>query len=452
MIKRPKIKFYADPRRQPEGIVAIHVEVNYGERVYIPTDHKYTIGQWEIIQDLNKRNSKQHGLTEAKLIEIRNDLNEFLKRINLIVDTKILEGKYFTAQSIKNEFYTFKPNSISQLSLINLFNELIQQKKEIGKKYKTIESYENARKSFEIYIPYIEEQNKGRILSEAEKYKSIKNFNIINVDNKFLSEWENYMKNTIKKKDGTITSYLINLRAVFNYSISKGIISEKTYPFKKSNQANYHKIRTVRKTKKALFEDDLKKILDVYDKLTVPQKRAVDYFIFSYLCNGANMIDIAQFKNENFDWDSNLLKFKRRKTEGNVDVLEDIVIQLEDIHFDYIERIKSKNKNSKFIFDILDGLENIDENSIRERVSSQLHSFKERYKIVSRIANINTFTFTSARHSFAANAIINGVNKEIVGNGLGHSNTETTEWYLGSITKLEPTDLTKSKLKIFNTK
>jgi hypothetical protein len=139
----------------------------------------------------------------------------------------------------------------------------------------------------------------------------------------FLKEYEKWMitPRKIKVNDQekektnsrtTVGIYLRNVRTVFNQIKPVGL----TYPFGKSKQGLYA-IPKGKNTKKALPQADVAKIA-AYKAIngTIEQKSR-DLWLFSYLCNGINMKDVARLKYSNINGDK--ITLIRAKTAGTVD-------------------------------------------------------------------------------------------------------------------------------------
>ena len=103
----------------------------------------------------------------------------------------------------------------------------------------------------------------------------------------------------------TIGINMRNIRCILNVAIQKGYLKPEEYPFRK------YTIPGGQNIKKALREEDLTK-LTAYRPNNKYQSRAHDLWLFSYLCNGMNMADIARLKWQ--DIDGEYLCFYRAKT------------------------------------------------------------------------------------------------------------------------------------------
>jgi len=149
-------------------------------------------------------------------------------------------------------------------------------------------------------------KSEGR-LGTADSYKyslnSLKGF--VNKEKLMYSEvttkfLEKYQKRMIdnEKSITTIGIYLRCLRAIFNEAINTpGLIGKDSYPFGKRK----FEIPNGQNIKKAITLDEIKKIFEYESEEGSSEQRAKDYWIFSYLCNGVNVKDIALLKYKNID-------------------------------------------------------------------------------------------------------------------------------------------------------
>jgi len=104
----------------------------------------------------------------------------------------------------------------------------------------------------------------------------------------------------------TIGIYTRSLRTIFNIAIDEGI---ENYPFGKRK----YQIPAPQNTKKALNKLELKLIFEYKPKARSWEELAHDIWMFSYLCNGANIKDICRLKNKNLN--EKTITFVRAKTE-----------------------------------------------------------------------------------------------------------------------------------------
>jgi integrase len=176
------------------------------------------------------------------------------------------------------------------------------------------------------------------------KFKKHLKISQVTVD--FLNAYEQYMI-ADGKAITTVGIYLRSLRRIFNLAIESGTIDVSKYPFKK------YTIPAPRKSKRSLKKEDIKKILNHKPKL-VSERKALDYWIFSFLCNGMNFKDIALLTNKKISGD--FIEFYRSKTEnttrnGALPIRVPISNQIQEL---MDKRGEGKGRPDDYIFPILE--------------------------------------------------------------------------------------------------
>lgn len=148
----------------------------------------------------------------------------------------------------------------------------------------------------------------------------------------------------------TVGIYLRPLRAIFNSAIDEGIVSRENYPFGKRR----YQIPAARNIKKALRLDEIKKIYEYKGAEGTWWQKARDFFIFSYLCNGMNMKDIALLKLSNVQGDR--IVFSRAKTiDTNRSNSKAISVPLNEEVLEIINRWKNKTTSKDdFLFPVVE--------------------------------------------------------------------------------------------------
>lgn len=257
----------------------------------------------------------------------------------------------------------------------------------------------------------------------------------------FLNSYEAWML-----KEGhnltTVGIYLRNIRAILNIAIRKDLIKKDSYPFGKGK----FEIPAGRNVKKALSVQDVGKIFNyqVLEGTTLHRQR--DYWIFSYLCNGINMKDIARLKYRNIDKES--ITFIRAKTERRQrSNQKTIVVPLTQEIADIIRRWGNEaSSQDGYVFPILRN----DITPDKELALIQ-QAIKTLNKYIRRIASslelgkdVSSYT---ARHSFASVMKQSGASTEFISESLGHSNLATTENYLASFEMDTKRELAKNLTK-----
>ncbi|WP_187261832.1 phage integrase SAM-like domain-containing protein [Pontibacter beigongshangensis] len=300
------------------------------------------------------------------------------------------------------------------------------------KKYLNASSKEDVLAAFKTQIERLQKEGRAGTASSYEcAEKSIKTFankkslpfSAITPD--FLKEYEHWML-TNGKSLTTVGIYLRPLRALYNDAIASGDALQEQYPFGRRKYI----IPAGRNVKKALELSDIEKIF-LYEPKHDGEARARDLWIFSYLCNGINVKDIARLKFKNLE--SERITFIRAKTErtSRQNLKAITVVRTSEID-KIIERWgNSMTKSDDFVFPFLE------EGFTPEKELARVRNItKDINKYIKRIAtavgiekNISTY---SARHSFSTVLKRAGAPMELISESLGHSDLKTTENYLDS--------------------
>lgn len=255
-----------------------------------------------------------------------------------------------------------------------------------------------------------------------KKFDKGVSFEKVNV--KYLKRYEDWMLSEGNTYT-TIGMYMRNLRHMVNLAISDGKM--KKYPF--GSGRGQYQIPVSNSQKKALSLAEIQKLV-TFQPEDLNERKALDFWTFSYLCNGMNMIDIAKLKRRNLEGDS--LKFIRQKTKDSTKVKTVIDVYLLPEAKEIIARQgNTTNDPDDFVFPILS--KELSERQIIERVKQ--HN-KNTNKYVRRIAGkvgINDkITTYYARHSYSTVLKRAGASIEFISEQLGHQSTKVTRHYLDS--------------------
>ena len=124
------------------------------------------------------------------------------------------------------------------------------------------------------------------------------------------------------KKDGSIAMYQHNIMRVFNYAIREGIATKDSYPFGR----DLYQVPRGDTFKRALIKSDVLKIHNYKPLAGSPEEYYRDLWMFSYLCNGMNLADIARLKYKNII--DGTIVFYRKKIENKVKKKKPIIIEI----------------------------------------------------------------------------------------------------------------------------
>lgn len=113
----------------------------------------------------------------------------------------------------------------------------------------------------------------------------------------------------LNRSISSVGFYLRPLRTIMNLAKENGIIKPEAYPFGKRKYI----IPTARNIKKALSIEQIKQVFDYPTIHRSGLDKAKDFWIFSYLCNGINMSDVAHLRWNNVNAET--IVFEREKTK-----------------------------------------------------------------------------------------------------------------------------------------
>lgn len=252
------------------------------------------------------------------------------------------------------------------------------------------------------------------------------NVRFIDINVVYLKRLEAWMLEQNYSKT-TVGIYTRCLRAIFNEAIFQGIIKrEKCYPFGR----RLYQPPSSRNIKKALTLEDVSKIY-YYQPECEQERKAKDFWLFSYLANGINPTDIAHLKYKNIDGE--YLVFERAKTENStrLDPRPIIVFITEDLQ-KIIQYWGNKDQSlNNYIFPILE--HNITPLRQVELIELFVQAINDwMAKIRKKLSIEKKVTTYVARHTFSTIMKRAGVSTAFIQESLGHTNIKTTENYLDS--------------------
>ena len=272
-------------------------------------------------------------------------------------------------------------------------------------------------------------------LGNAQVYKDTrnrlmefnKNVGFEDINLKFLERFEKHLMDK-GNSTSSISIYLRTLRATYNKAVAAEVAKTDEYPFKK------FKIKSGNATRRALAKNDILSLLKFDPDSNKRKRQSLDYFIFSYLCRGMNLRDMAFLKwKENIQ--GNQIVFVRTKTANTKNKTEFNIIKIESEIENILNRYSRKNT---YVFPILEqGLPPL---TVRYRILSTLkHITKDLREIASelKIEQANLITHYWARHTYATTLKRSGISTAVISEALGHSSEATTKAYLDKFEQTE---------------
>lgn len=258
------------------------------------------------------------------------------------------------------------------------------------------------------------------VLNSLEDFD--KNITFQKITPKYLKAYEGWFIS----KGGSITSigiYMRHFKAIINRAGKDGLI--KSYPFGVDN--GKYRIPKSSETKKALSKKEVGMLFD-YRTNDWNEYLAKQYWFFSYLCHGMNMVDIANLKFKNIQ--DNHLKFIRQKTKDTAAHKKEIVVILSDDIWDIINKIGNEIRDpEKYIFPILK--QGMSSEQIHAKVQQHTKNTNKYLKrIAEKLGVNNKLTMYWARHSYSTILLRDGAPIEFISEQLGHADIKTTQNYL----------------------
>lgn len=377
-----------------DGTYAIKLRVTYNrEQKYFPIGKYLSKNEWQTLKEGKHRNK---------------DLKDLERYLSGIEDkaVKILDNmESFSFTEFRNRFNAKPKNRASVLEALQKRHGELTDKNRIS----TALTYQYTIKSIQDYI----------------KSVNRKKLSYSDITPEWLQSFEDWM--TANKKSLTTTGiFLRNLRTILNQAIEEGVLSRENYPFSK----NKYQIPSARNIKKALTIENIKQFIE-YPPKTVAEARAKDFWLFSYLCNGVNIKDIAKLKYKNLD--TKRISFVRSKTERSTKANQKSItaIRIPEINA-IIEKWGNKNiELENYVFPILSKEDTPEQeyDKIKQAVKTINKYTKRIGKELGFELSLTTYT---ARHSFATVLKRSGAPIEFISESLGHKDLRTTESYLGS--------------------
>lgn len=239
-------------------------------------------------------------------------------------------------------------------------------------------------------------------------------------------EWLTRCEKFWDKRSMSITTrgmYFRNVRAMMNVAKKMGVIKESQYPFGKGK----FEIKTEDGEKKALNGNQLNAIYH-YRSTNETVNKYKDIWIFMYLCNGINSIDMIQLKYSNII--DGEIRFVRQKTSRTSTKRKIIHIEITPEIQEIIDKWGNPNECDNYIFPFLEGGETLQE--IKAKNHDVYTRINKRMREVCEVLGLNRITTYAARHSFATILNRKGVPVSYISQQLGHTSIRTTQIYLGS--------------------
>lgn len=384
---RVSVTVLPDIRRvKEEGKYPLKLKITYkGERKYYGTGFDATDQEWEAISQGNVRGDLRRIKLGVAELEVK----------AAAVAEKIIP---FSFKQFEDQFFE---KSLRFESLRSAFEAQIARL-EANDQWGTATSYRTACNAL---------------------YRFRSNISLEDVDQGFLEKFEKWVLGE-GLSITTVGIYIRALRAVINIAIEGGAFRKDAYPF----GLRKYVIPTGKNVKKALSIDQIKKIFEYPTTVGSPFEMAKDFWIFTYLCNGINMMDIARLRGK--DMDSGSIRFIREKTKRTKKGDPVIITAARNSHIDGVMAKWGRKKSlpDEYVFSIIEA----DDPPKTARAKIQQFTKlvnKWMKKIGEELGFELALTTYVARHSFATILLRSGAPITFASQSLGHSNLVTTQKY-----------------------
>lgn len=396
------VTMYLDKRRvKQNGKFPLKLSIysqQLNQKKLFPTDYEFTESEFDIIYNKPKRTDLE---LSQKIKTLEYEMRDLAKSI-----------KPFTFERFKE---------LQDIGKHDSHDIIVQMKLRYEKGLANNKHLNNWNTSKNSLLRFQEYRLKCKV-------ESIK---LSEIDSRWLHDYEMYMVKS-GRSIATVGIYLRNLRTIFNQSIYDGVITSESSPFGRRK----YTIPESTKVTKALSTDELKAFYYL-ENLTPSETLSRDYWLFSFFCNGMNLIDMAMLEAK--DIIGNNLSFIRWKTKGTRRTkVSSIGVTLNDEAQAIIN--KYHTKNSPFVFPIFDDLPIVDGDisNWSKQHSNRKQDFNKKLnnglgRISKKLDVPFKITMYWARHSFATIMTQNGQSVETISKLLGHKDIKTTQGYLGRL-------------------
>lgn len=324
---------------------------------------------------------------DPKADEINYHLDDLKVRIRRIQAEYVSQGQPYSAVTIKNKLLNKGSKIKTVLSIYDEHNEHMQSLLGVEYTYSTYRRHVRTRNHLEKFI--------------FQAYGG-KDLFITNVDLKFVTGFEHYLKLGKAGSHNTIVKYVTNFKKIVRIALANNWM--KTNPF-------YHwKARWKKTYREVLTEMELRLLIEKEFKFN-RLERTRDVFVFCCF-TGLAYIDVKNLEEENIHSIGNKKWIRILRTKTKVESTIPLLPIAEAILDKY--RISSIGQVGERLLPVLSN----------QKMNQYL-------KEISKLCHINKrMTFHLSRHTFATTVTLsNGVPIESVSKMLGHQSMRTTQIY-----------------------
>lgn len=360
-------KFYLDSRKTPDGSPAplmITISIKR-ETAYLNTGIRILPDNW---------NAKAQ---QAKSRTVQRQAEEVMYTVNTMLSQLTAEGRLdgMSAKEIRNR----------------VRSELSPAEEKPTRFLDVLEQFAMSRpkpRTTEIYLA-----TAGRIRAFDPKADALR-FDEITIG--WLDRFDSFLASTSPKKNAR-NIHLRNIRAVFNYALTKGLTS--LYPFRQ------YEIRPEATMKRALSVEQLRTLFTA--QVEPWQQKYVDFFKMSFLLIGINTEDLTHATGIS----GGRLEYERAKTHRPYS------IKVEE----ECQALIDKYRGSRYLLNVMDTY---------SRTAHWTSKVNNELQAIAKTLGLPKISMYWARHSWATMAAELDVPKETIAAALGHSSNTVTEIYI----------------------
>lgn len=371
-----------------------------GNRTELSIRRKIHIDNWIASSNMAKGNSQESQEINRYIIAIKN-------KIYQIEQNLIHQGLAVTAKAIRDVYLGKGSNDKMLVQIFQEHNDKVE--KLVGKDFAagTLERYRTAKKHIENYI--------------LQEYK-VKDISVKEVDHKFITGFEYYLKTTRNCAHNSAIKYITNFKKIIRIAYANDWINKDPFVHWRA------KLKIV--DREFLTEKELQTLVE--KEFSIPRLEQVkDIFVFCCF-TGLAYADVKKLSKDHLVFGitgEKWIKINRSKTDirSNIPLLS--------IPHTIIQKYADSND--------LSGTELLLPVLSNQKMNAYL-------KEISDLCAINkNLTFHLARHTFATTVTLtNGVPIESVSKMLGHKSIKTTQHYAKIIDKKVSDDMKVLKDKL----
>ena len=270
--------------------------------------------------------------------------------------------------------------------------------------------------TYKNYVTYTE---------KFEKWIGTKDVCFDDITVSVLMDYMSYMGGELKNSNTTQRHSIMILAIMFKEAIKEDIIPEYMYPFSKLTLKKNQGSRTF------LNKDQISQLIDFTIEEGSKMELARDLFLFSIYAGGLRFSDVIELQYRHFFEEENKIKKTINKTVNRTKAEHQFKIG--KVALDIIEKYKKENvSETDFIFPVIKSKELYLKNrdyrfDIKEKANSSINF--QLGRIGKKLELPFSLSFHLSRHTFATNALNNGMRIEHVSKLMGHQDIRTTQVY-----------------------